>query len=83
MDELERWREAFEILRSGKELNLHIYMNYLAVKPKLKKILDLYLMHKRVVPTAPLDMVMEKMIEQMHPALSPAKRSFIYEYATT
>eukprot|EP01022_Parablepharisma_sp_SALTPOND_P036369 TRINITY_DN988_c0_g1_i1.p2 TRINITY_DN988_c0_g1~~TRINITY_DN988_c0_g1_i1.p2 ORF type:complete len:288 (-),score=16.42 TRINITY_DN988_c0_g1_i1:1310-2173(-) len=91
--ELEKWKELYVLLNNGKGLDMRLYMDYLTTKPELKKLLDLYLLHRKVAPFADcmyfscnnviVDTIMEKMILQTHPKLSSAKRLFLLRFATS
>jgi len=52
IEEQYKWKKLYQILSTSKEIDLHLYMNYLAKLPELKQYLDLYLLHKKVAPNA-------------------------------
>ena len=51
-DEIELWKEFYNILKHIKELDMRIYINSIKTNPKLKGLLNQYLVHKHIVPHA-------------------------------
>ena len=51
-EELQNWRDLYRALNGKRELDIRSYMDYLIMKPNLKKLMDLYLLHRKVAPNA-------------------------------
>ena len=51
-EEIQKWKNLYLTFNESRKLDMRQYLDFLRKNPKMKKILDLYLAHKRIVPAA-------------------------------
>jgi len=89
--EVARWKSLYLIVSSNKSIDMRLYLDHINNNPEIKKLLDLYLMHKKVAPSAKckvlmvmivVEVILEKMVLQTYPNLSTAKRNYLLQTIT-